>query len=237
MYDLKLKLWLVDDGKFLISDGRATLLRKVKDLGSMSKAAKEMGMSYRHAWEVLQKVSENAGGDIVVSARGGKEGGATHLTQLGETILTEYENKARSVTSQLENQWRKPSVTADGLVVKDGKVLLIRRKREPFKGEYALPGGFLEYGERMEDCVVREVKEETGIATRVIGLFGVFSDPHRDPRGHFVTAVYHLKPTGGRLRAGDDAASAKWMDIDDPPELAFDHGEIIRQFIKAGRKA
>ena len=236
MYDLKLKLWLVDDGKFLISDGRATLLRKIKDHGSMSRAARDMGMSYRHAWDVLQRLSENAGGDIVASERGGREGGATHLTELGETILREYENKAKSVTSQLENQWRKPSVTADGLVVKKDEVLLIRRKKEPFMGEYALPGGFLEFGEKMEDCVVREVREETGIRSEVIGLLGVFSDPKRDPRGHFVTAVYHLKPVGGALKAGDDAASVKWTDIDDLPKMAFDHGDIIRTFAKTLKK-
>lgn len=226
-----MKLWLVDGDKFLISDGRATLLRKIKDHGSMAKAAKEMGMSYRHAWDVLQRLSLNAGGDVVSSARGGKEGGASHLTPLGEKILFEYENRAHSIKSQLEHQWRKPSVTADGLVVKDGKILLIRRGREPFKGGYALPGGFLEYGEKLEDCVVREVREETGIATEVIGLFGVFSAPDRDPRGHFVTAVYRLRPTGGRIRAGDDAASAKWVDLKELPKMAFDHGEILKLFL------
>ena len=236
MYDLKVKLWLVEDDKFLISDGRATLLRKIKDLGSMSRAAKEMGMSYRHAWDVLQRLSENAGGDIVASERGGKEGGATRLTELGETILAEYENKARSVTSQLQNQWRKPSVTADGLVVKGRKVLLIRRRNEPFKGEYALPGGFLEYGETMEDCVIREVREETGIVSEIVGLFGVFSDPRRDPRGHFVTTVYHMRPKGGKLKAGDDAASAKWVDMNDLPRMAFDHGDIISKFAESGMR-
>ncbi|MDH3365447.1 MAG: NUDIX domain-containing protein [Thermoplasmata archaeon] len=236
MYDLKLKLWLVDGDRFIVSDGRAALMRRIKGLGSMSKAAKEMGMSYRHAWEVLQRISENAGGDIVASARGGKDGGATTLTELGETILREYESKARSVSSQLENHWRKPSVTADGLVTKDAKILLIRRGKEPFKGMYALPGGFLEYGEKMEDCVIREVKEETGIATEVLGLFGVFSEPGRDPRGHFVTAVYHLRMTGGKLVAGDDAISAKWVDLDDLPEMAFDHADIVREFEESRRR-
>ena len=108
---------------------------------------------------------------------------------------------------------------------------MIRRGREPFKGGYALPGGFLEYGEKLEDCVVREVREETGIATEVIGLFGVFSAPDRDPRGHFVTAVYRLRPTGGRIRAGDDAASAKWVDLKELPKMAFDHGEILKLFL------
>jgi len=236
MYDLKLKLWLVDDGRFLISDGRATLLRKIKDTGSMSKAAKEMSMSYRHAWEVLHKISKNAGGDIVASTRGGREGGVTKLTKLGETILREYDNKAESLTSQLKNQWRKPSVTVDGIVVKRDKILLIRRGKEPFKGAYALPGGFLEYGEKAEHCATREVREETGLVTEIVDLVGVYSDPKRDPRGHFVTAVYHLKAVGGRLKAGDDAQSAEWVPLSKLPEFAFDHGIIIKDFLKSKRQ-
>ncbi|UCE92255.1 MAG: NUDIX domain-containing protein [Methanobacteriota archaeon] len=235
MYDLQLKLWLVKDGRFLISDGRATLLRKIKDLGSMSKAAKEMGMSYRHAWDVLQRISENAGGDVVTSSRGGREGGVSELTELGEKILTEYESKAESLESQLANDWRKPSLTADGIVTKDRNILLIRRGKGPFKGSYALPGGFVEYGERLEECVKREVKEETGLTCEVVRLLGVRSDPERDPRGHFVTAIYLMRPTGGRLAAGDDAESVKWFSTSDLPPMAFDHGEIVKEFLSERR--
>jgi 8-oxo-dGTP diphosphatase len=236
MYDLRLKMWLVDGDRFIVSDGRATLLRKIKDLGSMSKAAKEMGMSYRHAWDVLQRISENAGGDVIASTRGGRDGGLTELTELGERILTEYESKAGALASQLENEWRKPSVTADGIVVKGNKLLLIKRGRDPYKGAYALPGGFLEYGERAEDCIVREVREETGLATEVVDLVGLYSDPDRDPRGHFVTAVYHLRAVGGRLRAGDDAESAEWVPMDRLPRFAFDHEKVVKDFLrKRGR--
>jgi 8-oxo-dGTP diphosphatase len=236
MYDLKLKMWLVEDDRFIVSDGRATLLRKIREQGSMSKAAKEMGMSYRHAWEVLQRISENAGGDIVTSTRGGREGGVTKLTELGETILREYDSKAESLESQLQNHWRKPSVTADGIVLKGNKILLIRRGKDPFKGAYALPGGFMEYGEKAEHCAMREVREETGIDTETVGLVGVYSDPDRDPRGHFVTAVYHMKPIGGRLRAGDDAQAAEWVPLDDLPEFAFDHGSIVKDFLRRRRR-
>ena len=237
MYDLKLKLWLVKDGRFLISDGRATLLRKIKDLGSMSKAAKEMGMSYRHAWDVLQRISENAGGEVVKSSRGGREGGVSELTDLGERILSEYENKASSLDSQLENNWRKPSLTADGVVTKDGRILLIRRGKDPFKGSYALPGGFVEYGEMLEDCVRREVKEETGLTCDVVRLVDIRSAPDRDPRGHFVTAVYHMKPIGGRLSAGDDADAVAWHSTDNLPPMAFDHGDIIERFLSEQRQS
>jgi len=236
MYDLKLKIWLERDGRFIISDGRAALLRKIKASSSLAEAAKEMGMSYRHAWGIIHRIAENAGGDVVHSVRGGKEGGETKLTPLGEEILREFDNKASALESQLKNGWRKPSVTADGIVVRDGKVLLIRRGNDPFKGAYALPGGFAEYGEQLEHCAVREVHEETGIRTEVVRLVGVYSAPDRDPRGHFVTAVYHLKPVGGSLKAGDDARSAEWAPLDKLPELAFDHADIIQGFTSMMRK-
>jgi len=240
LYDLKLKMWLERDGSFIISDGRAKLLRKIKDTGSLSKAAKDMDMSYRHAWGILKRISDNAGGSVVKSTRGGKEGGLTSLTHLGEEILREYEHKASSLQSQVEHQWKKPSVTADAIIAKEDRIVLIRRGHEPFKGQYALPGGFLNYGERLEQCVVREAQEETGLKTEIVDLVGVYSSPDRDPRGHFVTAVYHLRPTGGTLRPGDDASAAEWFALDNLPEFAFDHGRIVQDFIsrkkgKAGK--
>jgi len=226
-----MKIWLERDGRFIMSEGRAALLRKVKDAGSLSKAAKEMKMSYRHAWGILHRISQSAGGEVVRSTRGGKEGGVTSLTPFGEELLREYENKAASLQSQFENGWRKPSVTADGIVVKGNEIVLVRRGREPFKGSFALPGGFLSYGERLEDCVVREVLEETGLKTRIVDLVGVYSAPDRDPRGHFVTAVYHLEPVGGSLKAGDDASDAEWVPLDKLPKFAFDHGKIVQDFL------
>jgi 8-oxo-dGTP diphosphatase len=231
MYDLKLKMWLERDGRFIVSDGRARLLRKVKDMGSLSKAAKEMGMSYRHAWGIVHRISQNAGGDVVHSIRGGREGGVTSLTPFGEEILREYENKAASLQSQFENGWKKPSVTADGIVLKGNEIALIKRGKEPFKGSYALPGGFLNLGERLEECAVREVLEETGLKTKIVELVGVYSSPDRDPRGHFVTAVYHLEPVGGMLKAGDDAQDVEWIHLDKLPKFAFDHGKIIQDFL------
>ena len=231
MYDLRLKMWLVRDGEFILSDGRAHLLRRIRKTKSISEAAKEMGMSYRHAWGILHRIAENAGGDIVTSSRGGKKGGETMLTPLGDDILTEYDNRVSSLQSQFDNHWRKPSVTADGIVLKDGRIALIRRRNDPFKGSYALPGGFVNYGERLEDCVVREVLEETGLRTQIVRLIGLYSAPGRDPRGHFVTAVYELRPIGGALKAGDDASSAEWVSVENIPQMAFDHGDIIAGFL------
>ncbi|HEX16969.1 MAG TPA: NUDIX hydrolase [Thermoplasmatales archaeon] len=126
--------------------------------------------------------------------------------------------------------YKSPKLTVDGIVFREGKVVLIKRKREPFKGRWALPGGFVNYGERVEDAVIREVKEETGLDTEIERLFGVYSDPNRDPRGHTVSVVYILREVGGELRGGDDASSAGYFPIDDLPELAFDHSQILSDF-------
>lgn len=129
----------------------------------------------------------------------------------------------------------KPSITVDGVIFKNGKILLIKRKNEPFKGKWALPGGFVEYGERCEDAAVREVKEETGMNAKIRKLVGVYSDPDRDPRGHTISVVY-IMDADGEEKAGDDASDAKWFDISALPEVAFDHGKIINDAIKLAKK-
>ena len=125
---------------------------------------------------------------------------------------------------------RNPALTVDGIVIYEGKLVLIERGREPFKGMHALPGGFVEYGERVEAAVIREVREETGLETEIVKFHGIYSDPGRDPRGHTVSAVYEMKPVGGDLRAGDDATRVKLFDLDELPELAFDHGLIMSDY-------
>lgn len=124
-----------------------------------------------------------------------------------------------------------PKLTVDGIVLINGKVVLIERKNPPFQGMHALPGGFVEEGETVEEAVVREVEEETGLTTSVKRLVGVYSDLDRDPRGHTVSVVFELEIRGGELRGGDDAAAASVFDFKSLPELAFDHGKIIGDFI------
>lgn len=121
----------------------------------------------------------------------------------------------------------RPSVAVDGIIVDMGKILMIKRKNDPFKGKWALPGGFVEKGESLQDAVVREIKEETGLDVFVTGMAGVFSDPDRDPRG-VISVVYLLDMVvGSKLKAGDDAAEAKFFDVNDLTDVAFDHREII----------
>jgi len=128
--------------------------------------------------------------------------------------------------------YKSPKLTADGAIIKDGKILLIERKNEPFKGKWALPGGFVEYGEKVEDAVVREVNEETGLDTKIIDIVGVYSDPSRDPRGHVVTVVYLLEILDGEIKGSDDAADAKFFDLNDLPKLAFDHNVVLKDITR-----
>ena len=128
-----------------------------------------------------------------------------------------------------------PKLTVDGAVIKDKKILLVKRKNYPFKGSWALPGGFVEYNERVEDAVVREIYEETGLKTKVKNLVGVYSDPKRDPRGHVVTIVYLLESKEDEPRGGDDAAEAKFFDFKSLPSLAFDHDIILKDILKEVR--
>jgi 8-oxo-dGTP diphosphatase len=125
-----------------------------------------------------------------------------------------------------------PGLTVDGIVLIDGQIVLIKRKNPPFQEMYALPGGFVEYGEIVENAVVREVEEETGLKTKVNRLLGVYSAPHRDPRRHTVSIVFELEIQDGELKGGDDALTAETFDLESLPELAFDHGKIIKDYLK-----
>ena len=126
-----------------------------------------------------------------------------------------------------------PVLTVDAVAIDNDKILLIKRKYEPFKGKWALPGGRVECGERVEEAVLRELKEETGLDGEIVRLVGVYSDPNRDPRGHYVTVVFLVK-VKGELRANTDAEEAKWFPLSEVPwdDLAFDHAKIIKDALR-----
>jgi len=126
--------------------------------------------------------------------------------------------------------YRSPKITVDGILIQDEKILLIERKNSPFQHYWALPGGFVEYGETTEEAVVREFFEETCVQTQIQRLFGVFSEPTRDPRGHTISVVYILKYKSGEVCGGDDAAAAAFFPLNDLPKLAFDHDVIVKNF-------
>lgn len=107
-----------------------------------------------------------------------------------------------------------------------GRVLLIRRANEPFAGQYALPGGFVDAGETVEAACRRELTEETGLVAAKITLLGVYSEPGRDPRGPTVTVAF-LTELSGRPKASSDASAAEWVADWMKRPLAFDHALII----------
>ncbi|MCZ3365852.1 MULTISPECIES: NUDIX domain-containing protein [Methanobacterium] len=120
------------------------------------------------------------------------------------------------------------------ILCEDDSIVLIKRKYDPYKGSWALPGGFVEWGETVESAVVREVKEETGLEVDIIELVGVYSDPERDPRGHTVTVCYLMRKIGGNLKADTDASIAQYFKKDEilKLKLAFDHDVILKDAFK-----
>ena len=142
----------------------------------------------------------------------------------------------------------RPAVTVDIVVCTDGlsDVLLIQRKHAPFKGCWALPGGFIEMEETLEAAALRELEEETGVSEATLTEVGVFGAPLRDPRGRVITIAYAavLEKSVLNIKAGSDASAVAWFstalfDETHPlkpavkrPELAFDHDEIIRKALE-----
>ncbi|RLF49011.1 MAG: NUDIX hydrolase [Thermoplasmata archaeon] len=125
-----------------------------------------------------------------------------------------------------------PYIAVDAVVYRNGKFLLVRRKNEPYRGYYALPGGFVEYGERVEDAVLRELMEETRMNGKIAGIVGVYSDPSRDPRGHTISVAFLVLAQGDEQPiAGDDACEISWFDAEHLPMMAFDHDKIVRDAI------
>lgn len=216
-YGLRADPVLTRDGTDVADQTDYRTLVSVRANG-MKGAAQDLDVTCSTLRRRLQKLERRLGGQVH------HEG---NLTPLGLELLEVMERNTRLLSEQMENLWKKPTLTCDGFVGRGGKVLLIKRRRDPFKGSYALPGGIVEYGESAEDCVVREVLEETGLRTRVVRLVGVFSSPDRDPRGHFITLLYELDFIGGSLMGGDDAESAGFYPMDELPPMAFDHPLMI----------
>lgn len=122
-----------------------------------------------------------------------------------------------------------PKLTVDMIVRNGDSILLIERLNKPHG--WALPGGFVDYGETVEDAARRELYEETGIKADQIKLMGVYSDPARDKRGHNVSVIY-TTTTNSEPKAGDDAKNAQFFTIRDlPDDIVFDHKKIINDYL------
>ena len=129
------------------------------------------------------------------------------------------------------------SVTVDSVVFseRDGqdRILLIKRKNDPYKGEWAIPGGFLEDDEQPEAGALRELEEETGLKLQNLKQIRAFGKPDRDPRGRTISiAFFGEAGSEAEIKGNDDAAEAKWIAVTELPELAFDHSEIVKAAIE-----
>lgn len=121
-----------------------------------------------------------------------------------------------------------PLLTVDCVVFnRRGEVLLIERKNPPCQGHFALPGGFVDVGETVEDACRRELLEETGVQAGRLTLVGVYSDPKRDPRDHTASVVFMTRVRSSKAEAGDDAAAVQWVGNWRTLPLAFDHAKIL----------
>lgn len=124
-------------------------------------------------------------------------------------------------------------ITASIIVEKEGKILLVQRKNEPFKDMWALPGGFLDYGkENLAETAKRELEEETGLKVNLkdLELLLESSNPDRDPRGHIIDHIYIAKNCSGKEKAADDAKALEYFPLNNLPALAFDHGKAIEAY-------
>ena len=137
-------------------------------------------------------------------------------------------------------KYPRPAVTTDcvlfGLEEGELSVLLIQRGREPYKGCWAFPGGFMEMDEDAEHGALRELREETGLEPMEIRQLGAYTGVDRDPRGRVITIAYYALVGKGEVRAADDAAAARWFPIGEIPPLAFDHDQILRDALQALRR-
>jgi len=127
-------------------------------------------------------------------------------------------------------KYKNPFPTVDIIIEMNGqKVLMIKRKNPPYG--WALPGGFVDYGESLEQAAIREAREETSLEVELLYQLGAYSDPNRDPRFHTITVVFVARPVGGKLKAADDAIEVGVFDRNTlPQDIAFDHARILKDY-------
>jgi 8-oxo-dGTP diphosphatase len=126
---------------------------------------------------------------------------------------------------------KSPILTVDGIILAKDKVLLLKRALRPFFGFWALPGGHVDYGETVEKAIKREIKEELGIPVKIKGLFGVYSNPKRDPRYHTISIVYLIGKIKGRIRINKESSEFKYFSLRNlPRKIGFDHRQILNDF-------
>ena len=129
-------------------------------------------------------------------------------------------------------QYPRPAVTVDAILISSlNSVLLIERGHNPYKGKWALPGGFINLDEELETACKRELKEETGLRVEKLKQFKAYGSVHRDPRHRTISVIFYTFTDSELVTsAGDDAKKAQWFSLDNLLELAFDHQQILDDF-------
>ncbi len=130
------------------------------------------------------------------------------------------------------SRYENPALTVDAVWVSRGRILLVRRSRAPFPGQWALPGGFVELRETVEAALSRELQEETGLSGQAGPLVGVYSGPERDPRKPTTSVAFLVRGPPRTPRPGDDAAEAAWIPLREVEPLAFDHDRIVDDAVR-----
>ncbi|MEM0449697.1 MAG: NUDIX hydrolase [Methanomassiliicoccales archaeon] len=231
-YEISLDIELSKNGKLILNAPRARLLEAIKSHGSFRKAISALGLEESEALNTIASIQEaNGQGSILCS-----EGKELVLSSCGLRLLMDYHGHLAWAREHLQRRFRNPILTVDGILLLKEGLVLVRRGKEPFKGWLALPGGIVEYGETVEEAVKREIREETGLEVEPIRLIGAYSRPGRDPRGHFITLAFELRSISGSLKAGDDAQDVVVIPIEKIDSLAFDHLEILHDFLRRARK-
>jgi len=195
---------------------------------------------YEGFWESYLKPWDTAAGILLVKEAGGEvtDYFGNFYNPFLNTIVAsngKIHKQMIEITSKYHPEhfkpYRNPFPTVDIIIEVENKIVLIYRKNYP-QG-WALPGGFVDYGETLEEAAIREAKEETNLDIEILYLLGCYSDPKRDPRFHTVTTVFVAKGRG-ELRGQDDAKLAKLFKLEEIPwnELVFDHADILKDYLR-----
>lgn len=130
--------------------------------------------------------------------------------------------------------YKNPAIGVSLIIEKDGKILLIKRAKEPFKDMWELPGGFVDYGELVEHAAIREAKEETSLTVEPKTILGVYSDPNRDPRKHVISIVFIIGVVKGEVKLDYESKDWKWEELNEIEinNLALGHGKMLEDYIK-----
>ncbi len=195
---------------------------------------------YEGFWEPYLKPWDTAAGILLVKEAGGEITdyfGNPYNPFLNTIVASnrKIHSQMIEITSRYHPEhfkpYRNPFPTVDIIIEVEDKIVLIYRKNPPHG--WAIPGGFVDYGETLEDAAKREAKEETNLDIDILYLLGCYSDPKRDPRFHTITTVFVAKGKG-ELKAKDDAKQARLFKIEEIPwnELAFDHDKILKDYLK-----